>query len=797
METLLTLQVQVSLAILLTLLLRCCLTRLPRRWSYGLWIIVFLRLLIPVSLESPLGVLPGEAALDGIWQQTAAGGEDADMREEKQDAQRLSAKEGQPLILTGNLAQPENGGQGMAMAENGMTNEGYGWQPVSGPETENHTGHGSKMSRADILHLLLFGLWLTGLLIMLGYNLRAIICLRRQTRKAEMLEEGVFSCPELTTPFAIGMIRPGIYLPAAMRPEQRIYILCHERIHIRRKDYLVKGIAFLLTALYWYNPLVWVAFYMLEQDMEMSCDEAVVEGLGDDIRKAYSQSLLDFAVSSREAAMIPLTFGENSVKQRVKNILVKKRSGRWAVLAGGLVVTAAAVLIFTTRDSGGEEPLASRNEAADAQDRLQEIMNLQEEQDAIDDKIREEIIRLLSEGGEESLASQDEAADAQDRLQEIMNSMQEEQDAINDKIREEIIRLLTEDEEFQQAQKDYIGYPTLKPGDQVTELFSDVYRQIIDSEGTFYLNTRYGIYRKDKGADGDIYTCLFPRYIGYDARMTLHPNLDMLYFVTDSEYEEWSLDWYANCIMRLDLHTLETEVVAQVQGSGSHQDYQDWQEQIDAFYGVYNGKNAKQKSHEWEEMVEYWGEDILDQYELVRSLEADVADCPGDEMIEVYTLKADSELVGMYGGVVRILSGEGELLMTETADPPSPGRNSLYLGQRDGQNFLMNFYLEDRGTFGGYYYQVYRLTADGEIDPLNDSAFNWDYDESLGEKALLYNDEVFYDWAEKLQDYMEASQLLISTLEDEVETDPEVRPYRYNYDTLTRGHTGEGLKGRD
>lgn len=758
METLLTLQIQVSLAILLTLLLRCCLTRLPRRWSYGLWIIVFLRLLIPVSLESPLGVLPGEAALSRIWQQAAAGDEDADMWERKQDVQRLSAKEGQQIILTENSAQPEDDGQEMSMAKNGMTNGAYGWQPVSVPETENHTGHGSRMSRADILYLLLLGLWLTGLLIILGYNLRAIICLRRQTRKAEMLEDGVFSCPELTTPFATGMIRPGIYLPAAMRPEQRTYILCHERIHIRRKDYLVKGIAFLLTALYWYNPLVWVAFYMLEQDMEMSCDEAVVEGLGEDIRKAYSQSLLDFAVSGREAAMIPLTFGENSVKQRVKNILVKKRSGWWAVLAGGLVVTAAAVLIFTTRDSGGEESLASR----------------------------------------------DEAADAQDRLQEIMNSVQEEQDSYDDKIREEIIRRLTEDVEFQQAQKDYmefqqaqkddIGYPTLKPGDQITELFSDVYRQIVDSEDTFYLNTRYGIYRKDKGADGDLYTCLFPRYIGPEARMTLHPNSDMLYFITDSEYEEWSLDWYTNCIMRLDLHTLETEIVAQAQGSSSHQD---WQDQIDAFYGVYNGKNAKQKSHEWEKMVEYWGEDLLEQYELVRSLEADVADCPGDEIIEVYALKADSELAGMYGGVVRILSGEGELLMTETADPPSPGRNSLYLGQRDGQNFLMNFYLEDRGTFGGYSYQVYRLTADGEIEPLNDSAFNWDYDESLGEKALLYNDEVFHDWAENLQDYMEASQLLISTLEDEVETDPEVRPYRYNYDTLTRGHTGEGLRGRD
>ena len=125
------------------------------------------------------------------------------------------------------------------------------------------------------------------------------------------------------------------------------------------------------------------------------------------------------------------------------------------------------------------------------------------------------------------------------------------------------------------------------------------------------------------------------------------------------------------------------------------------------------------------------------------------------------------------------------------------GHNALYVGNRDGQDFLMNFYLEDRGTYGVYSYEVYRMTANGEIEQIEGSEFHWDYDERLGEDALLYNDGVFRDWAQQMQGYMEASQLLMSTLEWELETDPTVRPYRYNYDSLTRGHAGEGLKGRE
>ena len=351
---------------------------------------------------------------------------------------------------------------------------------------------------------------------------------------------------------------------------------------------------------------------------------------------------------------------------------------------------------------------------------------------------------------------------------------------------------------FRQPEEDITDIPDHKPGDRVEQLPGECYEQIYDGNGSFYLSTRYGIYRKEQGPEGDIYTCLYPRYIGAPQphslypRLTLHPNQDKLFFVTDSQYTEASLDWWDDCIISLDLRTLETEIVVRDEGENPPQL---WFDRIDAFYGIY--PTEKVKSSEWDDMVADWGDDLLEQYELVRSLQTDVADCPGDEIIEVYALREDSELAAMYGGVTRVLDAQGKLLLTETANLPRMGHNAMYVGIRDGQDFLMNFFQEDRGTYGVYQYEVYRLTEDGEIGQIAGSMFTWNYDEILGEDAQLYNDRVFREWMRQLEDYMGASQLLMNTLEWELETDPTVSPYRYNYDSLTRGHAGEGLKGRE
>lgn len=842
MNALIVLQIQVSLAVLLVLLLRCCMTRLPKRWSYTLWIIVFLRLLIPVSLESPLGLLPGAEGLGHIWQQMA-GGEVQNQPDQAEgklsaDAGRTDLAEGQQASADGKEKEIQDGmttpsGSGAASGEpRGLRNTSDSEGAVFFGLFQGVESLTDGQYRYSGLSIILLAVWLTGFASVLGYNFHVMSRIRRQTQGAERLEGEVYLCSGIETPFTMGILRPRIYLPTMLEPEKRAYILCHERVHIRRRDYLVKWIAFLLTAIYWYNPLIWLAFCMLEQDMEMSCDEAVVRSMGDGVRRRYSQSLLDFAAGRQNMAVMPPAFGEHGVKQRVKNILTGKRNKWRGALAGILILAAVALLVFTTSGSSAKEPPTDlpgapspSPEYGDDSDAVKEAVMGKSfvftgktfvYTGESSTKIDVDVFSIsISEDGtfsySESIISSHLGFGSWEIKDDILVLKDDEQSGrtIENRFRidgEELVFVEEGSSNFpyvklQDGERFAVAgdpdMPDYKPGDQIEELSWECYEQIYDGDGIFYLNTRYGIYRKEKGPEGDVYTCLYPRYIGAPQphylypRLTLHPNLDRLYFVTDSEYTEESLDWWDNCIMSLDLRTLETEIVEQDEGSNP----QLWFDRIDAFYGI--GYSEKEKSQEWEEMAADWGDDLLGQYELVRSLEMDVADSPGDETIEVYALREDSELAGMYGGVVRVLDARGELLLTETANLPMMGHNALYVGSLDGQNFLMNFYLEDRGTYGTYQYEVYRLTQDGGIQQTAGSRFDWDYDESLGEKALLYNDKVFREWAEELQKYMEAGQLLMSTLEWELETDPTVRPYRYNYDTLTRGHMGEGLKGRE
>lgn len=819
MGALLVLQIQISLAVLLVLLLRRCMNRLPKLWSYGLWIIVFLRLLIPVSLESPLGILPGESTLERIWQQFV-GEEERDGRVSSAGVENTNPISEHQTSVNGYNKNIPVGTKPQTGEQLELTKVPAGERPVIFEVSRRAGAPADGQRRYSWPLMISLAVWLAGLTAMLGFNLHGVLRIRRLTRDAEKLERGVYCCPRIETPFTIGILRPRIYLPTGLEPEKQAYILCHERVHIRRRDYLVKGIAFLLTAVYWYNPLIWVAFCMLEQDMEMSCDEAVVRSMGHEVRRAYSQSLLDFAAGRQSMVLMPPAFGENSVKQRVRNILTGKHRKWWGALAGISILVVAVMLVFTT-GSGGKKPVTDLSATTSPlPDHSGDSTAVKEmvagktfvytgetfskmENDPFKITINEDGTFSYSESWFSSYLGYG-TWEIQDGIL-ILKDWEQSSFSIQNSFRidgEELVFMEEGSSNFiyvkVQDGERFVSGSGHEPGDQIKELPWECYEQIYDGNGSFYLNTRYGIYRKEKGTDGDLYTCLYPRYIGVPQphylypRLTLHPNLDKLYFVTDSEFTEESLDWWDNCIMSLDLRTLETEIVAQDQGEDPPQL---WFDQIDAFYGV--GRSEKVKSSEWEEMAADWGGGLLEQYELVRTLEIDVAESPGDETIEVYALREDSELAGMYGGVVRVSDSQGKLLLTETANLPQMGHNALYVGSQDGQNFLMNFYLEDRGTYGIYRYEVYRLTEDGGIGQIAGSRFDWDYDETLGEKALLYNDQVLCEWAEQLQSYMEASQLLMSTLEWELETDPTVRPYRYNYDSLTRGHVGEGLKGRE
>lgn len=160
----------------------------------------------------------------------------------------------------------------------------------------------------------------------------------RRLRGARQISPGVYETHRVEVPLVMGYLHPRIYLPAFLRQEERGYILLHEQIHLRRRDYLIKPAAFAVTLLHWFNPVVWLAYHLLSEDMERACDEAVLRRMGSGIRKEYSMSLLNLSIGQSMKNLPTVAFGERGIKYRVMNILHYKK-------AGGLTL-ALLVLLF-------------------------------------------------------------------------------------------------------------------------------------------------------------------------------------------------------------------------------------------------------------------------------------------------------------------------------------------------------------------------------------------------------------------------------------------------------------------
>lgn len=198
-----------------------------------------------------------------------------------------------------------------------------------------------------------YGLWaivavrLVGMAAMALYLAGSYVRLRVRLRTAVRLEDGVWESEQAPSPFVLGFIRPRIYLPFGLDRGSRDYVLAHERTHIRHRDHWVKPLAFLLLAVYWFNPLLWAAYILLCRDMEYACDEAVLRDLEEPDKRAYSQALLNCAGPRRAVTACPVAFGEICVKGRIRRALRYKKPAVWVTAAAVVVCAAAAVCLLT------------------------------------------------------------------------------------------------------------------------------------------------------------------------------------------------------------------------------------------------------------------------------------------------------------------------------------------------------------------------------------------------------------------------------------------------------------------
>ena len=328
-------------AAVITLLWLVLRRRAPRWVCAVLWLVVFARLLVPVSFHSPVSAVPSVVA--GLELPDGAG-----PAPDPAASQPAAPGETVPAVPTAPAAEDPAAsagpgpGSSTAPAESRPSEEPVistnPVAPIPDPVA----------APAFTWRTALAGLWLLGAAAMVGYALFSYFRLRRTVYDAVRTEPGVWEHPALRSPFLLGVGRPKVYLPTGLTGDTRAFVLAHERAHIRRGDWLVKPLCWLALSLHWFNPMAWVAFALMGADMEAACDQAVLRQLGEGVRADYSAALLAFAVDRRKVpAPCPLAFGEGSAKGRIKGVLNYRRPAFWVVLLAVAAAVAAAVCLLT------------------------------------------------------------------------------------------------------------------------------------------------------------------------------------------------------------------------------------------------------------------------------------------------------------------------------------------------------------------------------------------------------------------------------------------------------------------
>lgn len=165
----------------------------------------------------------------------------------------------------------------------------------------------------------------------------------------------VYECDDIDSPFILGLIAPKIYVPSGMDAETLKSVCSHESAHLRRRDYIWKPLGFMLLSVYWFNPLMWVAYILLSGDIEAACDEKVIENMDRSERAAYSQALLNCGKHERRFSVCPLSFGETGVKGRVKSILNYKKPAFWIMIVALAACVVVGVCFLTNPKKENEE----------------------------------------------------------------------------------------------------------------------------------------------------------------------------------------------------------------------------------------------------------------------------------------------------------------------------------------------------------------------------------------------------------------------------------------------------------
>lgn len=298
----LSMSLSASVVILAVLLARLLLSRAPKKWSYLLWAAVEFRLCCPVSVRSVVSLFSVVPQSEALFS---------------------------PITPSGAMAALPPAVEQIAL-------ERVDWLTVAA------------------------WVWAAVAVLMLLSTAIRYLRLRRLLADAVRMEENIYITDRIAAPFVLGLFCARIYLPTGLEGENLTYVLAHERYHVQQKDLMRKTLTYLLLCVHWFNPLCWLFYYMMNRDMELQCDEAVLMQLGD--AAAYSDALLHFAYPGHVPLPSAMAFGESDIACRVKNALRWRTPKHWVIVLSATVFAVVFLICITSPANRNIEPLDSHTD---------------------------------------------------------------------------------------------------------------------------------------------------------------------------------------------------------------------------------------------------------------------------------------------------------------------------------------------------------------------------------------------------------------------------------------------------
>ena len=320
--------IAVCVVILTVFAVRLFLRSAPKKYSYILWSIVGIYLLCPIRLSSPISIY---SLINNVSDTFL-----------EHHSLSLNAKNFVDKNKTYNEKNQKTKDSNKSKFDNvSSTNKNQKTK-----QNQNNTAGTENISQSLTVTTTAY-IWLCGCIVLLVRNLFLIWRTKQIVLMAIRRKDNIYESECISTPFVLGIVRPKIYIPFNLSEQEREYILKHEQYHIRRKDQIIKICAYILCVIYWFQPLIWFAYFVMIRDMEMSCDEYVLKNSKSDIRAAYSTSLLKLATKTGDFNAGLPAFGESDIRKRVKNIMKFNAKKKWVSVVAAIAVVIVGVSCLT------------------------------------------------------------------------------------------------------------------------------------------------------------------------------------------------------------------------------------------------------------------------------------------------------------------------------------------------------------------------------------------------------------------------------------------------------------------